>query len=229
MESMRVMLADDHAVVRAGVKALVEAQVDMDVVGEASDGVSAVDLTRELQPHVLVVDISMPGLNGAQVVQQIKQVCPSVRVVTLTVHEDRSYLRQLLQAGANGYVLKRSAAEELIRAIRTVADGGTYIDPLLAGKLVSNAPGRRSVEDALQRTQLSEREEEVLRLIAEGHSNKLIANRLGLSTKTVETYKTRSLEKLGLHTRADIVRHALQQGWLSGDSPQPSDAVGSAV
>ena len=211
---LRVYLADDHAVVRAGLKALINAEPQMEVSGEAGDGRTACQEVQELQPDVVVMDVSMPQMNGAQATAQLKQVCPSVKVLALTVHEDKGYLRLLLEAGASGYMLKRAAAEELIHAIRMVAAGGVYLDPVLAGKVVGSfvrVPVRESVPEG---GDLSDREAEVVRLIAAGYSNKEIASRLGLSVKTVETYKARSMEKLGLASRADLVRYALQRGWL---------------
>ena len=214
MTKLRVFLADDHAVVREGLKALVNGQAGMEVVGEAADGQAALEGATALCPDVVVMDISMPGLSGAKATGQLKEACPGVKVLALTAHEDRSYLRQLLQAGAVGYVLKRSAAEALVHAIRTVADGGVYLDPALAGQVASAFVGKRGATDAAPEAELSEREEEVVRLIAQGYSNKEIAARLALSVKTVETYKARSLEKLGLRGRTDLVRYALQRGWL---------------
>jgi DNA-binding NarL/FixJ family response regulator len=214
MAKLRVYLADDHAVVRAGLKALIDAQPEMEVIGEAGDGRTVCEQVQESQPDVVVMDVSMPVLNGAQATARLKQACPHVKVLALTVHEDKGYLRLLLEAGASGYVLKRAAAEELIHAIRTVAGGGVYLDPALAGKVVGSfvrAPAGKGVPGIAE---LSEREAEVVRLIAEGYSNKEIASRLSLSVKTVETYKARSLEKLGLDSRADLVRYALQRGWL---------------
>jgi len=214
MEKLRVFLTDDHPVVRAGLKALVNSQPDMIVVGEAGDGQVAVDQIQVLLPDVAVMDISMPNLNGVQATQQLKQVCPKVKVIALTVHEDRSYLRQVLEAGASGFVLKRAAADELIRALWTVARGGVYLDPMLTEKVLGTLVRRPSAQEVLQATDLSDREEEVLKLIAQGYSNKEIAAQLSISVKTVETYKARSLEKLGLRSRADIVRYALAENWL---------------
>ncbi len=214
MAKLRVYLADDHAIVRAGLKALINSEPQMEVSGEAGDGRTACQEVQELQPDVVVMDVSMPQMNGAQATAQLKQACPSVKVLALTVHEDKGYLRLLLEAGASGYVLKRAAAEELIHAIRTVAAGGVYLDPALAGKVVGSfvrAPAGKNVPVG---GDLSDREVEVVRLIAAGHSNKEIASRLSLSVKTVETYKARSMEKLGLDSRADLVRYALQRGWL---------------
>jgi len=214
MAELSIFIADDHAIVREGLKLLVSAQPEMRVVGEAGDGHTAYQGIVELRPDVAVMDLSMPGLSGAQATEHLKRSCPEVKVVALTVHEDESYLRGLLEAGAVGYILKRSAAEELIHAIRRVAAGGVYLDPSLAGKLVSVYIDDRSIAEPTDLGELTDREAEVVRLIAMGHSNKEIAARLGISVKTVETHKARSLEKLDLHSRADLVRHALQHGWL---------------
>ena len=214
MTKLRVFLVDDHAVVREGLKALVNAQPDMEVTGEAGDGQTACAQVLQHLPDVVVLDVSMPDMSGANAAERLRQQCPQVKVVALTVHEDKGYLRQLLEAGAVGYVLKRAAVEELVRAIRTVAGGGVYLDPSLAGKVVGGfvrkPVGKGSPSDGA----LSDREAEVVRLVAAGHTNKEIAGRLDLSVKTVETYKARSQEKLGLHSRADLVRYALQHGWL---------------
>jgi DNA-binding NarL/FixJ family response regulator len=214
MVKLRVYLADDHAVVRAGLSALINAQPDLEVSGESSDGRTACEQAQESQPDVVVMDVSMPEMNGAQATARLKQACPHVKVLALTVHEDKGYLRLLLEAGASGYVLKRAAAEELIHAIRTVAAGGVYLDPALAGKVVGSFVRNPAGTGVSEDDDLSEREAEVVRLIAAGHSNKEIAKRLSLSVKTVETYKARSMEKLGLDSRADLVRYALQRGWL---------------
>jgi DNA-binding NarL/FixJ family response regulator len=214
MTKLRIFLADDHVMIRTGLKTLINAESDMEVIGEASDGFTALKRAKELKPDVAVMDISMPQLSGTQVTQQLKKACPDVRVLGLTVHEDKSYLRELLEAGASGYVLKRAAAEELIRAIRVVSGGTVYLDPHLASTLVGSLIRKRSTNQLFHSSELSDRETEVLRLIAKGHSNKEIANQLNLSVKTVETYKTRSMDKMGLQTRTDIVRYAYHQGWL---------------
>lgn len=210
---IRVVLADDHPVVREGLKLLISAQPDMRVVGEAADGEAACRIARELNPDVIVMDLSMPILNGAEAAVRLRDACPDARIVALTVHEERSYVTQLLRAGARGYALKRSAPSELVNAVRTVAAGGTYIDPSIAsavvdGYVASARPGPRSGD------RLSEREYAVLLRVSKGFSNKEIAAALDLSVKTVETYKARAAEKLGLRTRVDIVRYAAQQGWL---------------
>jgi len=212
---LRVVLADDHAVVREGLKALVNAQLDMRVVGEAADGEAACAVAAELSPDVLVMDLSMPVLGGAEATARVKRDCPGVKILALTVHEERLYLTQLLRAGASGYVLKRAAAAELVRAVRTVAAGGTYIDPSIAGTLVEGYLDAQGTAEHPPRDSISERERQVLIGIARGFSNKELAATLGLSVKTVETYKARVAEKLGLRSRADIVRYAARQAWLT--------------
>lgn len=212
MNKIRVLLVDDHAVVREGLRLLINSQPDMEVIGEAPDGLAAISMTAELDPDVAVVDVSMPGLNGAQVTAKLREAQPGRKVLVLTVHEDKGYLRLLLQAGASGYVLKRAAASELVQAIRAVAGGGTYLDPGLASSVVDDFV--RPAERELPAVELSDREAEVVRLIALGYSNKEIAAQLKLSVKTVETYKTRSMEKLHIRSRVDIVRYAVKRGWL---------------
>ena len=217
MSKLRIFIADDHPFLLEGLKAKVNAERDMEVVGEAMDGRTAVQRVQELRPHVVVMDVSMPLLNGAAATQEIKRTCPQVRVIALTVHEDRAYLRQLLEAGVSGYVVKRSAANDLIRAIQIVALGGTYLDPVIAEKVVGGYIGRQPLKGQMSGQELSEREIEVVRLIARGFANKEIAAQLSLSVKTVETYRARAMEKLELNNRADLVRYATHQGWLDPD------------
>ena len=214
MGKLQILLADDHAVVREGLKRLVDSEADMRVIGEASDGAEAIEKAVQMCPDVVVMDVSMGNVNGAEATRRIRSDCPGTRVLALTVHEDTSYLRELLDAGAAGYVLKRAAADELIRAIRAVASGGVYVDPRIAGKLVNTFGTTRAAPNSAM-ADLSERETAVLRFIAQGYTNKEIASQLGLSVKTVETYKARSMEKLGLRSRVDIVRTATERGWLN--------------
>jgi DNA-binding NarL/FixJ family response regulator len=211
---LRVFLADDHPVLRSGLKGLIDAQPDMEVVGEAVDGAAAVRGVVDLQPDVVVMDLSMPGVGGAEATERIRDSSPMVKVLALTAHEDRGYLQLLLKAGASGYVLKRAAADDLVRAVRAVAAGETYIDPAVAGQLVVARPAPGSTSP---RADLSDREAEVLQLIAQGHPIKQIANQLDVSVRTVETYRARGMEKLGIKTRAELVRYAHQRGWLSRD------------
>jgi len=214
MTKLRVLLADDHAVIREGLKSLVNAQPDMEIIGEAENGRLALQLAKALEPDVTVMDVSMPELNGVKATEILTQECPKIKVLALTVHEDQGYLRQILKAGAAGYVLKKAMAEELIHAIRTVAAGNTYIDPVLANNVVRGYLRDESVKDRLLGSDLSARETEVLRLIAWGYSNKEISAQLNIGTKTVETYKARLMGKLELRSRVDIVLYALHQGWL---------------
>lgn len=214
MSKLRVLLADDHPVVREGLKALINGQPGMEVVGEAADGKTACARAAELRPDVVVMDVSMPEMNGVQATRELRERCPDVKVLALTVHEDRSYLRELLKAGASGYVLKRAAADDLVHAVGVVARGDVYLDPIVAASVVEQLSRTQPRDVAVSVHDLSDREAEVLRLIAHGHSNRDIAARLDISVKTVETYKARSMEKLGLTGRADIVQFALEQGWL---------------
>ena len=214
MSKIRILLAEDHQTVREGLKLLVNSQLDMEVVGEAGDGRMAVERARELLPDVIVMDVSMPELNGLQATLKLKQVCPQVRVLTLTRHTDDSYLQELLRAGASGYVLKQSAPAELIHAIRAVASGGNYLDPAITGRVISSYADRQPKPGAEPHESLSDREAEVLRLIAWGYSNKEIAARLQLSVKTIEVHKANAMKKLDIGSRIDIVRYALLQGWL---------------
>ena len=215
MSRIRVALADDHPIVLAGIKSLLESAADIDLVAEAASGPAALDAICSNAPDVAVIDISLPGFNGIELAKRLAQQCPGTKVIALTVHEDRAYVQPLLQAGARGYLLKRSAGEELLRAIRAVAEGGLYLDPAIAAKAL---PGSGSAEGVPAGAEdLSAREAEVLRLTAQGFSNKEIAGRLAVSVKTVETYKARGAEKLNLRTRAEIVRFGSMHGWLDRD------------
>jgi len=216
---LRVLLADDHAVLREGLAMLIGGQPDMAVIAQAENGRDAVRLACDEHPDVAVLDVSMPEMGGAEAAEAIRERCPDVRVLALTRHADHAYVRRLLHAGASGYVLKKGAADALINAIRVVARGGTYVEPQLAGALLQRTFGRSTAEATGDGgVMLSAREEEVLRAIAWGRSNKEIAAELGLSIKTVESYKAVALEKLQLRNRSDIVRYAVTRGWLSQDS-----------
>ncbi|MGP9810506.1 response regulator transcription factor [Rhodopseudomonas sp. NSM] len=213
---LRVFLADDHPVVLSGMKALVAGDPAIEVVGEASDGPNALRRATELRPDVAVLDLSMPGLNGIEVARKFLAACPECRVLVLTVHEDGAYLRQLLDLGVSGYVLKRSATEELIRGIHAVGTGGIYLDPAIAGRAIGrSAPHVHDGSEHSAISELSTREIEVLRLAAVGHSNKTIAAKLQIGAKSVETYKARGMAKLGFHNRVEVVRFALSMGWLA--------------
>lgn len=219
MAKLRIVLADDHQLLREGVGLLINSQPDMEVVGEASNGAEALQCARNLLPDVLLMDLTMPGLNGLQATSLIKTEIPAIKILALTAHEDETYLRQLINAKASGYLLKRSASNELIQAIRAVAAGELYFDRALAGKaLTAHLPVSVAKHGARQ-IELSDREREVLIMVAWGYSNKEISAKLAVSVRTVETYRSRIGEKLGLHSRTELVRFALREGWLSEDAP----------
>lgn len=210
----RIVLADDHPIFLAGLRNLICSEDDLDVIGEASTGQGALRLITERKPDLAILDVSMPDLNGIALSRKIGAEMPSVRIMILTLHEDRSYLGQALQAGARGYLLKRSAAENLVQAIRAVNTGGLYVDPAIAGRFFGPNE-RRGAEHPVTVPELTARETETLKYIAVGETNKEIARRLDVSVKTVETFKSRAATKLGLKTRADIVRYAVHEGWLT--------------
>jgi DNA-binding NarL/FixJ family response regulator len=214
MSKLKIILADDHAIVREGLRLLVSNQPDMEVIAEADNGRVVLQMCKEINPDIVLMDISMPEMNGAKTTERLKQLYPQIKILILTAHEDKAYLNQLLKAGASGYVLKRTASDDLIYSIRAVAEGGVYIDPVLANKVVNTYIRKQLGKGSGNPNDLSEREAEVLRQIALGYSNKEIANQLDISVKTVETYKTRLMTKLDLHSRAEIVRYAIYQGWL---------------
>jgi len=214
MNKLRIFLADDHMVVREGLKTLINAQPDMEVVGEAENGKEALKGALELSPDVVVMDVSMPEMNGIEATELLRKECPQIKIVALTIYEDTGYLRQLLKAGASGYVLKRAVVEELVHAVRVCASGGSYIEPKLAAQVVSSYISRGSASGNKSQGELSDRETQVLRLIAWGCSNKEIGAKLNISVKTVETYKVRLMGKLNLRSRVDMVRYALRQGLL---------------
>jgi DNA-binding NarL/FixJ family response regulator len=211
-EKLRILLADDHETVREGLRMILNAQPDMQVVGMAGDGTEAISQCEKVTPDVVIMDISMPGMNGLAATQQLNEKCPGTKVLTLTRHADSSYLQQLMRAGAAGYVLKQSRPAELLHAIRAVATGAKYLDASMTTPLVGNAT--KTPPKLEPTTPLSPRETEVLRMIAWGNTNKEIASRLDLSVKTVEAHKANGMRKLGMRGRIDIVRYALLQGWL---------------
>jgi DNA-binding NarL/FixJ family response regulator len=216
---LRLFLVDDHFFIREGLKSLISAQPDMEVIGEADDAESACQITSgcdpDRAPDIMVMDLSLGGMNGVQATERIKTDCPRVRVIALSMHEDVTYLRAVLEAGASGYVIKRSAQHDLVQAIHSVAAGGIYIDPAIAGKLTADFVHHRPTrQDNSMGVELSERELDVVRLVAQGFSGKEIAAQIGVSIKSVESYKTRALQKLGIESRVEIVRYAVLKGWL---------------
>lgn len=215
MSTIRILLVDDHAVMRAGLKALLSVEPDMEVVGEAATGEEGVDEAERLRPDVVVMDLSMPGIGGLAATRQIAAKQIGTRVLVLTLHGESQYLVPLLEAGGSGYLTKSSADRDLVEAIRVVARGDVYLDPGAARLLVKNfrEPREKQRDDPLAR--LSAREREVLALTAEGFSSAEIGERLGISGKTVETYRERLMDKLGLHHRSELVRLALREGLLT--------------
>jgi two-component system response regulator NreC len=228
---IRVMIADDHAILRSGLTLLVNAQADMEVVSEAPDGEQAVQAVRETLPDVALMDLTMPKTGGMEALQEIVRNCPKTRVLVLTMHDDPAYLRSVLTAGASGYVLKRSVDAELLAAIRAVDRGGTFVDPSLASIFVQDvlvkkgAKARRAGPVNI----LSDRELQVLRLVARGYSSRQIAKQILVGVKTVETYRSRFAQKLGLRTRSDVVRYAVQMGLLAPEMLETEERAPGSV
>lgn len=208
-QQIRVFLVDDHPIVCSGLKAVLDLEADIDVVGQAQDGVSAQERVAELRPDVVVMDLVLPRLDGIEATQQIKSAFPDVKVLALSGLDEQTQIPRALNAGASGFMPKRAAPQDLARAIRSVARGGMFIEPGTGLPDLAAPPSA-----APSRPVLSERETEVLRALAAGHSARDIGASLGISVRTLETYRARAMEKLGLKTRVDIVRHAVQQGWL---------------
>ena len=214
MNKSRIVIADDHAIVREGIKMLINSQTDMEVVGEASDGETAWRQVRELKPDVVVMDVSMPKLNGAQATERVTTMLGDTKVLALSAYSDESHVRELLAAGASGYVLKKAISQELTAAIRTIVRGGVHLDPAVAGAVVV---GFITPQPEGSESRLSPRERDVLRLLAWGHTNKEIADRLHLSVKTIEGHRARAMSRMGFESRVDIVRFALRMGWLKDE------------
>jgi two-component system, NarL family, response regulator NreC len=226
---IRVMIADDHAILRAGLRMLVNAQADMEVVAEASDGEKAVQTARETRPDIVLLDLTMPRVGGMKALQQMAQVCGESRVVILTMHDDPAYLRSALAAGAAGYLLKRAVDAELIAAIRAVHLGGIFVDPRLANVLVQDVLAKKSTKARSKQpvSILSQRELQVLTLVARGYTSAQIAKQIFIGVKTIETYRSRFAAKLGLRTRSDVIRFAVQMGLLTAEMLE-SEPGGSA-
>jgi DNA-binding NarL/FixJ family response regulator len=213
MKKARIVVADDHPITLAGLRMLIEADPAFELVAEATSGPQALDLILAAKPDVAILDISLPRLNGITLARRLAKECPSVGIIALTSHEDRSYLNQALDAGVRGYVLKRSAPACLLHAVRGVLVGGLYVDPAVAGDRFPVS--RRKKRPAAEAAKLTEREAEVLRFVARGLTNKEIASRLDVSPKSVETYRARGAAKIGIKTRSEIVRYASLRGWLA--------------
>ncbi|MFO8011950.1 MAG: response regulator transcription factor [Phycisphaerae bacterium] len=207
-----VLLADDHKIVRDGLKALLEREDDMDVVGEADNGREAVRLARDLAPDIVIMDISMPDLNGMEATRQVCRRCPGTRVMALSVHADRRFVTEMLKAGASGYLLKDSAFEDLVRGIRTVLRGHTYLSPPVADAVVESHVRAPAADAEATGSVLTPREREVLQLLTEGHGTKQIARHLHVSTKTVDTHRQHIMDKLDIHNVAELTKYAIREG-----------------
>jgi two-component system response regulator NreC len=209
------MLADDHEIVRAGLRMLLGAQTDMEIVAEASSGAQAIELAQSHQPEVILMDVSMPDMDGVETTRQLKMCCPSVTVLALTIHEEEGYLFQMLEAGASGYVPKRAAPDDLVQAIRSVDQGEVYLHSSMVGVLVRDYLQRGSATAEAELGSLTEREREVLTLIARGLTNKQIGEQLGISPRTVARHRDNMVKKLNLSSRAELARFAIQSGLIS--------------
>ncbi len=214
MGKLRILLTEDHKVMREGLRLLINAQSDMEVVGEADNGRCAILLSQELEPDVVVMDVTMPELNGLKATEELRRLCPRIKILVLTRHADNGYLQPMLAAGASGYALKQSASEELVRGIRAVVAGQRYLDPGLTNQLVDKVLGKNPSGRSAVESTLSQREEEVLRSVAWGFLSKEIAARLEISVKTVEAHKANAMQKMDMKSRTDIVRYALLRGWM---------------
>jgi two-component system, NarL family, response regulator NreC len=217
---IRVMIVDDHAILRAGLKMLINAQADMEVVSEAPDGEKAIQEVKEKRPDVTLLDLTMPRVGGMKALQEIARNCHETRVLVLTMHDDPAYLRSALAAGGSGYLLKRAVDEELLAAIRAVHHGGIFVDPRLASVLVGDVLAKKGTKTGPTQpiNILSDRELQVLKLVARGYSSAQIAKQIAVSVKSVETYRSRFAEKLGLRTRSDVIRFAVQMGLLTPET-----------
>ncbi|HLB12952.1 MAG TPA: response regulator transcription factor [Dehalococcoidia bacterium] len=217
---MRVLLADDHPIVRDGLKAILEAEPDIEVVGEAASGQEAAEMVGRLKPDIIIMDLAMPGMSGIEATRHIKQQNPDIKIMALTMHDSDEYFFQVINAGASGYFVKGGSSADLVSALRTVGQGDVFLYPSMAKKLVSDYLSRvRTGKDKDKGTieGLTEREREVMRLLAEGRSNQEIADLLVLSVSTVQTHSAHILAKLGLHSRTELVRFAIRQGIISLD------------
>jgi len=215
--SYRIVLADDHRLMREGLKTLISGESDLEVVGEAEDGRSAVSLALELLPDVVIMDVAMPHLNGIEATRQILKQAPSVRIIALSMHSDRRFVGEMLKVGASGYLLKDGAFDELVRAIRAVLAGQVYLNPRIASIVVEHHVRRPKAENASVWSVLTAREREVLQLLSEGKTSKLIAAQLHISAKTVESHRRQITDKLGLRSVAELTKYAIREGLTSVD------------
>lgn len=218
MNKIRVLIADDHAILREGIRALLSLSPDLEVVGEAADGREAIEQCRRLEPDVVLMDVAMPGLGGLEATLEIRRELPRIKILVLTQYEDREYIRRFLKAGVSGYVLKKAAGSDLTAAIRAVSEGGLVLDPKVAREAMREAAmGSTAEAGADPYETLTDREKQVLKLVAEGHSNKEVAEALGISVKTAMSHRERVMEKLDLHSRTDLIRFAIRKGVIAAE------------
>ncbi len=216
--SIKILLADDHQIIRQGLRSLLEKQSDMEVIGEAQQGREAVAMTRQLSPQIVIMDVSMPDLNGMEAAKQILNETPDVKIIALSMHSDSLFVTEMLKSGASGYLLKDCAFEELVQAIRIVISGKTYLSPSISGVVVSDYVHRLSKTGNDNLEVLTAREREVLQLIAEGKSTKQVALKLHISAKTVETHRRQIMDKLDIHSVAELTKYAIRKGFTSLDA-----------
>jgi two-component system response regulator NreC len=215
VQKIRILLADDHTILRAGLRMMLNAQPDMEVVGEAQDGQHAISETQRLQPDVVLMDVTMPDMNGIEATREIKKLLPETKVLVLTMHENDEYVFQALRAGASGYMLKEAADTDLISALHVIQSGQFYLSPMAQSVMVGDYLQRvRTGEEKDSYSSLTEREREILKLVAEGYTNNQIAEQLIISPKTVDTHRTHVMDKLNLHSRAELVKYAMRRGLL---------------
>lgn len=213
---IKIMIADDHTIVRQGMRKLLETYPELQIVGESQDGDETIELVKKLLPEIIIMDISMPGLNGLEATREIKKRSPEIKILILTMHAEKEYIFKILQSGASGYLLKGSAIDELVTAIHAVDRGESYLSPPISKSIIEDyVGGRQKSRGSVTRSQpLTTREREVLQLIAEGHTSKSIATQLSLSSKTIETHRSHIMQKLNIHNAAGLIRYAIQRGWV---------------
>lgn len=218
---IKLMIADDHTIVRQGMKKLLETYPELQIVGESQDGEETVEIAMQLLPDLIIMDISMPGLNGLEATREIKKRLPEMKILILTMHAEKEYIFKILQSGASGYLLKGSPIEELVSAIHAVDRGESYLSPAVSKSIIEDYVGGGVRRPVTTRSQpLTTREREVLQLIAEGYTSKRIAARLSLSAKTIETHRSHIMQKLNIHNAAGLIRYAIQKGWVEGPHAQ---------
>ncbi|MEW6033361.1 MAG: response regulator transcription factor [Chloroflexota bacterium] len=214
MSRIRVLIADDHAMVREGIRMILAAQPSIEVVGEAADGLQAIERTRELAPDIVLMDVAMPGLGGLEATLEVRKLYPRTRILVLSQYDNKEYVFRFLKAGASGYILKSAAGKELVSAIQSVHEGGSFLDPSIAPTVIEGyVKGDAGVESAYE--ELTDREKQVLKLIAEGYTSRQIADALVISVKTVMAHRASIMEKLNIHNRTELIKYAIRKGLIT--------------